>query len=38
MAIHARSADVRDGDFFGPARNRPARLLAIGHGGQRLQS
>ena len=38
MAIHAGSADMRDGDSFGPALNRTARLLAIGHGGQRLQS
>ena len=38
MAIHSGSADVRDGDFFGPALNRVARLLAIGHGGQVLVS
>jgi predicted ATPase/class 3 adenylate cyclase len=38
MAIHAGTADVRDGDFFGPTLNRVARLLAIGHGGQVLVS
>jgi predicted ATPase/class 3 adenylate cyclase len=38
MAIHAGSAEVRDGDFFGPTLNRLARLMAIGHGGQVLVS
>jgi predicted ATPase/class 3 adenylate cyclase len=38
MALHAGSAESRDGDFFGPALNRDARLLAIGHGGQVLLS
>ena len=38
MAIHSGSAEVRDGDFFGPALNRVARLLALGHGGQVLVS
>ena len=38
MAIHSGSAEVRDGDFFGPALNRVARLMAIGHGGQVLVS
>ena len=38
MAIHSGSAEVRDGDFFGPALNRAARLMAIGHGGQVLVS
>jgi predicted ATPase len=38
MAIHSGSAEVRDGDFFGPALNRAARLLAIGHGDQVLVS
>jgi predicted ATPase/class 3 adenylate cyclase len=37
-AIHAGSAEERDGDYFGPAVNRVARLLAIGHGGQILVS
>ena len=38
MAIHTGSAESRDGDYFGPALNRVARLLAIGHGGQVLVS
>ncbi|MEO6913993.1 MAG: adenylate/guanylate cyclase domain-containing protein, partial [Candidatus Baltobacteraceae bacterium] len=38
MAIHAGSADSRDGDYFGPTLNRVARLLGIGHGGQVLLS
>ncbi len=38
MAIHAGTAEVRDGDYFGPALNRSARILAIGHGGQILVS
>ena len=38
MAIHTGSAEVRDADFFGPALNRVARLLAIGHGDQVLVS
>jgi len=38
MAAHTGHADERDGDYFGPAVNRVARLLAIGHGGQVLVS
>lgn len=38
MAINSGSAEIRDGDFFGPALNRVARLMAIGHGGQVLIS
>ena len=38
MALHTGSASERDGDYFGPAVNRVARLLAIGHGGQVLVS
>jgi predicted ATPase/class 3 adenylate cyclase len=38
VAIHTGVADERDGDFFGPAVNRIARLLAIAHGGQVLLS
>ncbi len=34
MALHAGVAEARDGDYFGPALNRVARILAIGHGGQ----
>ncbi len=38
MALHAGVAESRDGDYFGPALNRSARILAIGHGGQVLLS
>jgi len=38
MAIHAGTAESREGDFFGQALNRDARILAIGHGGQVLLS
>jgi predicted ATPase/class 3 adenylate cyclase len=38
MALHTGSATERDGDYFGPAVNRVARLLTIGHGGQVLIS
>jgi predicted ATPase/class 3 adenylate cyclase len=37
-AIHTGTSDERDGDYYGPAVNRVARLLAIGHGGQVLVS
>ncbi len=37
-AIHTGSAEVRGGDYFGPALNKVARLLAIGHGGQVLMT
>ena len=35
-AIHTGSVEKRAGDYFGPAVNKVARLLAIGHGGQVL--
>lgn len=38
IALHTGAADERSGDYFGPAVNRVARLLAIGHGGQVLVS
>jgi predicted ATPase/class 3 adenylate cyclase len=38
MALHIGVAEERNGDYFGPAINRTARLLAIGHGGQILLS
>jgi class 3 adenylate cyclase len=38
MVIHTGSAEQRDADYFGPALNRTARLLAAGHGGQILLS
>ncbi len=37
-AIHTGTADEREGDYFGPAVNRVARLLAVAHGGQTLLS
>jgi predicted ATPase/class 3 adenylate cyclase len=37
-AIHTGTSDEREGDYFGPAVNRVARLLAIGNGGQVLVS
>lgn len=38
MAINAGETDERDGDYFGAAVNRTARLLSAGHGGQILLS
>ena len=38
MALHTGAAEERDGDYFGPALNRAARLMAAGHGGQVLLS
>ncbi|MDX1469409.1 MAG: adenylate/guanylate cyclase domain-containing protein [Acidimicrobiia bacterium] len=38
MAVHTGSADERDGDYFGPAVNRVARLMSVGNGGQILVS
>jgi predicted ATPase/class 3 adenylate cyclase len=38
MGLHTGEAEARDGDFFGTAVNRTARLMAIGHGGQVLCS
>lgn len=38
MALHAGAADERQGDYFGPALSRVARLLALGHGAQILVS
>lgn len=36
IAIYPGEADERSGDYFGPAVNRVARLLSVGHGGQIL--
>lgn len=38
LALHVGVADERDGDYFGPAVNRVARLLSAAHGGQTLLS
>jgi len=38
MAVHTGEASERNGDYFGPALNRVARLVSIGHGGQVLLS
>src|SRR5579871_5958062 len=38
MALHTGQSAERDNDYFGPAVNRVARLLALGHGGQILLS
>lgn len=37
-ALHTGIAEARDDDYFGPALNRTARLLAAGYGGQMLLS
>ena len=38
MALHAGYAEEHGGDYFGPALNRVARLVAVGYGGQILIS
>jgi class 3 adenylate cyclase len=38
MGLHAGVCEERDGDYFGPAVNRTARLLAVARGGQVLLS
>ena len=38
MAVNTGTADERDGDYFGPALSRVARLLALAHGEQVLLS
>ena len=38
MALHSGGAEQRDGDYYGPALNRAARLMAAGRGGQILLS
>jgi predicted ATPase/class 3 adenylate cyclase len=38
LALHTGEADLRDGDYYGSAVNRCARLRAVAHGGQVLVS
>jgi hypothetical protein len=38
MGLHTGVADVRDGDYYGPAVNRAARVSAAAHGGQIVAS
>ncbi len=38
MGVHTGEAVERGGDYFGPALNRAARIMAAGHGGQVLVS
>jgi class 3 adenylate cyclase len=38
MAVHTGVAEIRDGDYHGPALNRAARIMSIAHGGQTLVS
>ncbi len=38
IGLHTGAAEEREGDYFGPAVNRAARLMAAGHGAQILLS
>ncbi|MDQ3706233.1 MAG: adenylate/guanylate cyclase domain-containing protein [Chloroflexota bacterium] len=38
LALHTGEADLRDGDYYGSAVNRCARLRSVAHGGQTLLS
>jgi predicted ATPase len=38
MGLHTGVVEERDGNYFGPAVNRAARIMAAGHGGQVLLS
>jgi len=38
MALHSGATEERDGDYFGPAVNRVARLISVSRGGQILTS
>ena len=36
--LHVGADEYRDGDFYGPAVNRAARIMSVAHGGQTLLS
>lgn len=38
MGLHTGTAEVREGDYYGTAVNRAARLMSVAHGGQILLS
>ena len=38
MGVHVGTAEERDGDYFGPAVNRAARVMDAAHGGQIVAS
>jgi predicted ATPase/class 3 adenylate cyclase len=38
MGLHTGVVEERDGNYFGPALNRTARLMALAHGGQVVAS
>jgi class 3 adenylate cyclase len=38
MGLHTGHAEIRDGDYYGPAVNRAARVAAAAHGGQIVMS
>jgi class 3 adenylate cyclase len=38
IGLHTGDAELRDGDYYGQALNRAARIMSIGHGGPILLS